>query len=149
VTIELEPIGVVINDFEERVPKGWEAVPAQIIVSEKWVPALDSIDEFSHLIILFWLDRIPRDGIPLQIHPQRCQELPLVGLFATRTPARPNPIGVQVVELLSRQGNVITVRHLDALNNSPILDIKPYLPRGDSVPNAITPAWVEKLAKKR
>lgn len=146
--IELTPIGVVRNAFEERVPNGWETVPAQIIVMDKWAPALDGVEQFSHLIILFWLDRIPREGIPLHLHPQRCEDLPLVGLFATRSPARPNPIGVQVVELVSREGNVLTVRHLDALNNSPVLDIKPYLPRGDSVPDAITPTWVSRLAKK-
>jgi tRNA-Thr(GGU) m(6)t(6)A37 methyltransferase TsaA len=95
------------------------------------------------------LDRIPGEGIPLHLHPQRCEDLPLVGLFATRSPARPNPIGVQVVDLVSREGTVLTVRHLDALNNSPVLDVKPYLPRGDSVPDAITPAWVSRLAKKK
>jgi len=146
--IELTPIGVVRNEFEERVPNGWETVPAQIIVMDEWAPALDGVEQFSHLIILFWLDRIPREGIPLHLHPQRCEHLPLVGLFATRSPARPNPIGIQVVELVSREGNVLTVCHLDALNNSPVLDIKPYLPRGDSVPDAITPAWVERLAKR-
>ena len=146
--MELTPIGVVRNEFEERVPNGWETVLAQIIVVDEWAPALDGVEQFSHLIILFWLDRIPREGIPLHLHPQRCEDLPLVGLFATRSPARPNPIGIQVVELVSREGNVLTVCHLDALNNSPVLDIKPYLPRGDSVPDAITPAWVERLAKR-
>jgi tRNA-Thr(GGU) m(6)t(6)A37 methyltransferase TsaA len=146
--IELTPIGVVRNEFEDRVPNGWETVPAQIILMDEWGPALDGVEQFSHLIILFWLDRIPREEIRLHLHPQRCEDLPLVGLFATRSPARPNSIGVQVVELVSREGHVLTVRHLDALNNSPVLDIKPYLPRGDSVPDAITPAWVTRLAKK-
>jgi tRNA-Thr(GGU) m(6)t(6)A37 methyltransferase TsaA len=147
--IELEPIGVIVNEFEDRVPKGWETAQAQIVVNAKWEPALDGIEEFSHLIILFWLDRIPQQGFPLHLHPQRRQELPLVGLFATRSPARPNPIGVQVVELLSREGNVLTVRHLDALNLSPVVDIKPYLPRGDSVADAATPPWVLSLAKRQ
>jgi tRNA-Thr(GGU) m(6)t(6)A37 methyltransferase TsaA len=147
-TIELNAIGVIKNAFEERVPKGWETIPSQIIVTERWAPALDGVEEFSHLIILFWLNRIPGEEIPLRVHPQRREDLPSVGLFGTRTPARPNPIGVQVVELLSREGNVLTVRHLDALNSSPVLDIKPYLPRGDSVASATVPAWIEKLAKE-
>lgn len=147
-TIELKPIGVVKSEFEERVPKGWETALASIIVRERWAPALDGVEEFSHLIILFWLNRIPHSAIHLHIHPQQSDDLPLVGLFATRTPARPNPIGVQVVELVARKGNVLTVRHLDALNKSPVLDIKPYLPRGDSVVEATVPAWVENLAKR-
>jgi tRNA-Thr(GGU) m(6)t(6)A37 methyltransferase TsaA len=146
--IKLEPIGVIKNEFLERVPKGWETVPAQVVINEKWGSALDGVEQFSHLIILFWLDRIPRQEVVTHIHPQRREDLPLIGLFATRSPGRPNPIAVQVVELLSRQGDTLTVRHLDALDNSPVLDIKPYLPRGDSVPDASTPAWVERLTKQ-
>jgi tRNA-Thr(GGU) m(6)t(6)A37 methyltransferase TsaA len=147
-TIELIPIGVIKSPFAERIPKGWESTEAQIVVNDEWVAALDGVEEFSHLIVLFWLDRIPRDSILLRLHPQRCEDLPLVGLFATRTPARPNPIGMQVVELLECSGNVLTIRHIDALDNSPILDIKPYLPRGDCVQGALTPEWVQQLAKR-
>jgi len=148
VTIELTPIGVIKNLFQDRIPKGWETVEARIIVNDEWAAALDGVEEFSHVIVLFWLDRIPRDSILLRLHPQGCADLPLVGLFATRTPVRPNPIGLQVVELLERSGNVLTVRHIDALNDSPVLDIKPYLPRGDSVRGAVTPEWVSRLAKR-
>ena len=131
------------------MPEGWETITAQIVVEQAWAPALDGVDEFSHLIVLWWLDRMPDEQVPLHLHPQRDETLPRVGLFATRTPARPNPIGVQVVELLAREGEVLTVRHLDALNNSPVLDIKPYLPRGDSVPSARTPGWVHELARRQ
>lgn len=148
-TIEVSPIGVIKNPFHERIPKGWETVKARIVVNEEWAAALDGVEEFSHLIVLFWLDRISRDSILMRLHPQGCHELPLVGLFATRTPARPNPIGMQVVELLNRKGNVLTVRHIDALDGSPVLDIKPYLPRGDCVLDTVTPAWVQELASRR
>jgi tRNA-Thr(GGU) m(6)t(6)A37 methyltransferase TsaA len=148
VSIELTPIGVIKNSFQDRIPRGWETVEARIVVNHRWTAALDGVEEFSHLIVLFWLNRIPRDSILLRLHPQRCDDLPLVGLFATRTPSRPNPIGMQVVEFLARSGNVLTVRHIDALNDSPVLDIKPYLPRGDSVPDAVTPQWVHQLAKR-
>jgi len=147
-SIELTPIGVIRNPFQDRIPKGWETVEARIIVNGEWAAALDGLEEFSHLIVLFWLNRIPRDNILLRLHPQGCADLPLVGLFATRTPTRPNPIGFQVVELLERSGNVLTVRHIDALDQSPVLDIKPYLPRGDSVRRAVTPEWVHRLAKR-
>jgi len=147
-TIELSPIGVIKNPFRDRIPKGWETVEARIVVNDEWADALHGVEEFSHLIVLFWLDRIPRDSILMRLHPQGCEELPLVGLFATRTPCRPNPIGMQVVEVLNRSANVLTVRHIDALNDSPVLDIKPYLPRGDCVRGAVTPQWVTQLAKR-
>ncbi len=142
--IELEPIGVARNEFEEAVPHGWRTALSRIIVAEKWAPALDGLEEFSHLSILFWLHRMRRK-VSLHIHPQGRHDLPLVGLFATRTPVRPNPIGLQIVEFVSREKNVLTVRGLDALNESPVLDIKPYLPRGECIAEPAIPAWLKKL----
>jgi tRNA-Thr(GGU) m(6)t(6)A37 methyltransferase TsaA len=133
------------NDFGEAVPQGWESKEARIIVDERWLRALDGVEAFSHLIILFWLHRIPREGIELKTHPQGRQDLPLVGIFATRTPYRPNPIGMQVVELVSRDGSVLTVRGIDAYDGSPVLDIKPYLQRGDCVTETAIPAWLRTL----
>jgi tRNA-Thr(GGU) m(6)t(6)A37 methyltransferase TsaA len=144
-TVCLEPIGTLKNDFSVAIPQGWESRRAQVVVDERWLPALDGVEEFSHLIILFWLHRIPREGIELTTHPQGRQDLPSVGIFATRTPYRPNPIGLQVVELESREGNVLTIRGIDAYDGSPVLDIKPYLARGDSVSDTAIPAWLRKL----
>jgi len=142
--VELTPIGRIENPFVEAVPDGWEDVAQRIIVVEPWTAALEGLEGFSHLIVLFWLDRI--EGAPeLEVHPENRHDVPAVGLFATRTPRRPNPIGLQVVELLSRQGNVLTIQGLDALDGSPVLDLKPYLPRGDSIPGARTPEWIETL----
>lgn len=143
--IVLQPIGTVDNQFVEKIPEGWESTLTRLLIDQRWLAALDGIEEFSHLIVLFWLDRIPQQGIELQIHPENRQDAPLIGLFATRTPYRPNRLGLQVVELVSRQENILTVRGLDALHGSPVVDIKPYLPRGDSVPAARIPAWLSKL----
>lgn len=142
--IQLQSIGVVQNEFTQAVPEGWESAVQQVVIAEEWAPALDGIEEFSHLYVLFWLHGI-EGKIERHVHPENRQDLPAVGLFATRTPRRPNPIGLQVVELLSRKGNVLTIRGLDALNGSPVLDIKPYLPRGDCIPEARIPAWLKKL----
>ncbi|MGQ9493761.1 MAG: tRNA (N6-threonylcarbamoyladenosine(37)-N6)-methyltransferase TrmO [Anaerolineae bacterium] len=141
---QFEPIGVIKNQFLDHVSDGWESALHQIILAEKWTPALDGIEEFSHLYILFWLHAI-KGEVSLHVHPENRQDLPAVGLFATRTPYRPNPIGLQVVELISHEENVLTVRGLDALNDSPVLDIKPYLPRGDSIAEAKIPDWLKKL----
>jgi len=149
VEIRLQPIGSVDNQFLERIPEGWETALTQIVIDPQWLPALYGIEQFSHLIVLFWLDRIPEQGIELQVHPENRQDVPLVGLFATRTPYRPNRIGLQVVELVSRQASILSVRGLDALHGSPVVDIKPYLPRGDCVPAARTPAWLDKLWAER
>jgi tRNA-Thr(GGU) m(6)t(6)A37 methyltransferase TsaA len=144
-TVQMEPIGKIRNTFEGHIPEGWEDKLADIIVDEAYLPALEGVEAFSHLIILFWLHGIPREGLALKTHPQGHQDLPMVGIFATRTPYRPNPIGVQVVELVSREGNVLTVRGIDAYNGSPVLDIKPYLRRGDCVAQTRIPEWLKKL----
>ncbi len=144
-TVCLEPIGILRNQFSDAIAEGWESSRAQIIVDERWLPALDGVEDFSHLIILFWLHGIPREGIELKTHPQGRQDLPLVGIFATRTPYRPNPIGLQVVEFVSREANVLTIRGIDAYDGSPILDIKPYLERGDCVTETTIPAWLKRL----
>lgn len=81
----------------------------------------------------------------LKVHPENKKELPLVGVFATRSPVRPNPIGVTVVKLLERQENVLKVLGLDAYDGTPVLDIKPYLRRGDLIEEAIMPDWLLRL----
>lgn len=142
--IKLRPIGVVQNEFLEAIPEGWETALHRIGLEPRWTPALEGIEEFSHIYVLFWLHGI-HGQIHLHVHPENRQDLPEVGIFATRTPWRPNPIGLQVVELVAREGNVLTVRGLDALNGSAVLDVKPYLPRGDAVAGARTPGWVGRL----
>ena len=144
-SIHVEPIGVLRTGCEEQIPDGWENALATIEVKEAWLPALEGIEEFSHLIVLFWLHLIPREGIELKTHPQGRQDLPLVGILATRTPYRPNPIGLQMVELVSRQGSLLTIRGIDAYDGSPVLDIKPYLSRGDSLGKTRIPDWLTTL----
>jgi tRNA-Thr(GGU) m(6)t(6)A37 methyltransferase TsaA len=137
-------IGEVQNAFLEAVPDAWESAIHRIVIDSHWTKALKGLDGFSHLFVIFWLHGIA-GNIAQHVHPENRQDLPAVGLFATRTPRRPNPIGLQVVELVSRRRNVLTVRGLDALNGSPVIDLKPYLPRGDSIADARTPGWIQKL----
>ena len=104
--------------------------------------ALDNLDEFSHIIVLYWIHRHPPGQPPTKVHPMGKRELPLVGVFATRSPNRPNPIGKATVRLLERRGNILKVAGLDALDGSPVIDIKPYIPGYDSVADARVPPWV-------
>ena len=78
----------------------------------------------------------------MKVHPRRKQSLPLVGVFATRSPARPNPIGMATVKLLECHDNVLKVIGLDAVDGTPVLDIKPYIPGYDSPNEAKTPDWI-------
>jgi len=144
VNMTLEPIGVVNNEFERKPVGGWQEVVSQVVIDDRWTPALEGLEGFSHIIVLFWLNRV-REGVLLHVHPQGRQDMPAVGLFATRTPMRPNPIGLRVVRLVSKEANVLNVRGLDAFNGSPVLDIKPYLPQGDCVTLTRIPAWLERL----
>ena len=141
----LEPIAMVKNDVKEMGRRDWDKVVSQLIVRPDFADALEGLKEFSHLIVLFWFHLSPAgENAAHKTHPQMRQDLPLVGVFATRSPVRPNPLGMAVVKLQGHVKNVLIVTGLDALDGTPILDIKPYLP-GDSVAKIKVPDWVQKL----
>jgi tRNA-Thr(GGU) m(6)t(6)A37 methyltransferase TsaA len=141
----LEPIAMVKNDVKEMGRRDWDKVVSQLIVRPDFADALEGLKEFSHLIVLFWFHLSPAgENAAHKTHPQMRQDLPLVGVFATRSPVRPNPLGMAVVKLQGHIKNVLIVTGLDALDGTPILDIKPYLP-GDSVAKIRVPDWINKL----
>ena len=137
----LKPIGFVRSEITEPVHREFKDVIAEIVIDSSLTQALDNLDEFSHIIVLYWMHLSNRKP-PLKIHPRGKQDLPLMGLFATRSPHRPNPIGKTTVRLLERHGNVLKVQGLDAIDGTPVIDIKPYQPHNDSVENARVPPWV-------
>ena len=144
----VRPIGRVIHG--RPWPPGderWEDLGAEIELEPAWADALDGLDGFSHIWVVWWPDRVSSGDTSgaLHVRPEGREEMPEVGLFATRSPRRPNPIAITVVRLVERQGNRLTVVGLDACIGSPILDLKPYLQRGDLIPDAISPAWLEQL----
>jgi tRNA (Thr-GGU) A37 N-methylase len=101
-TIEMRPIGSVQNEFGSAVPDGWESALHRIVVDSRWAAALKGLEGFSHIYVIFWLHGIVGD-ISQHVHPENREDVPAVGLFATRTPRRPNPVGLQVVELISKR----------------------------------------------
>lgn len=109
--------------------------PAIIEIDEDFEAGLTGIDGFSHLIALTWLDRSRRDLIVQ--HPSHLDSPR--GVFALRSPVRPNPIGLTVVEVLGRNGRRIEVRAVDVADNTPLIDLKPYIASIDSVPAATRP----------
>jgi len=149
-TIKIEPIGEVRNDFKEEIPEGYENLPSEIVVKEEFSDALYHIEENSHIVVLFWMDRVEgRRRKKLRIHPKGRKDLPLMGVLATRTPNRPNPIGVRAVRLIGKEKNILKVEGLDALNGSPVLDIKPYSIKHDFVEDVKPPWWVKHLWDKK
>jgi len=144
------PIGVVRNAVKEPQMGGWESVESRIVVRRELTDALDGIEDYSHVIVLFWAHRVPEEERgATRIHPMGDPALPLLGIFATRTQLRPNPIGVSIVPLLGRKGKELRVRGLDAIDGTPVLDVKPYIPHYDSVPQATIPAWASEVAERR
>jgi tRNA-Thr(GGU) m(6)t(6)A37 methyltransferase TsaA len=140
-----EPIAMVKNNVKEMGRRDWNNVISQLIFRPDLEDALEGLKEFSHLIVLFWFHLSPAgESTPHKTHPQMRLDLPLVGVLATRSPVRPNALGMAVVKLEGQVKNVLIVTGLDALNGTPVLDIKPYLP-GDSVAKIKVPDWVHKL----
>jgi tRNA-Thr(GGU) m(6)t(6)A37 methyltransferase TsaA len=116
---------------------------ADVRVFEKYCAGLRGIEEYSHLIILYWFhlrdDEKNRQTLLVmpRMHALRVER----GVLACRSPSRPNPIGLCVTQLMKVKECTLTVKGLDALEGSPIIDIKPYLPRADLIPNARAPDW--------
>jgi tRNA-Thr(GGU) m(6)t(6)A37 methyltransferase TsaA len=132
----LHPIGRIKRRGEQTI---LEILP-------EFTPALEGITGFSHVWVLYWFhenDR-PEERRTLKVHPRRDPTNPLTGVFATRAPVRPNLIGFAACRLLKAVGNILEVDALDARDCSPILDLKPYIPKGDSIPEALTPEWLDR-----
>ena len=146
----IKPIGYVKNDFDSSVQEGYEDKVSEIVLDEEFSDALDGIEKNSHVIVLFWLDEVGEEGRSIRkLHPKGREDLPLVGVLATRSPRRPNPIGLRAVRLLKREGNVLEVMGLDAFNGSPVLDIKPYSLKHDLVEDSIGPLWIRQMNSAR
>ena len=141
--ITFEPIGYVHNAFSQR-PAFWQGTMSELHIDSRWSEPLDGLQGFSHIVVLCYLDR-SRQEIPLYVRPQGNPAMPSVGFWGTRSPVRPNPISLTTVPLVKREGNVLHVRNLDMFDGTPILDIKPYLTRGDCHPEALAPDWLRRL----
>ncbi|WP_245256914.1 MULTISPECIES: tRNA (N6-threonylcarbamoyladenosine(37)-N6)-methyltransferase TrmO [unclassified Nitrobacter] len=136
----MRSIATVRSRFTNEVRISRRDIIAEIIVREDLAPALTGLEEWSHLIVLFWMDQIVGKPVPLTTHPRHRADLPEVGVFCARGPERPNPIGLAVVELLKRDNNILTVKALDAYDGTPVLDIKPY-DAFDAVTELRAPRW--------
>ncbi len=141
--IKLNPIGYAKN-AEKHHFGGWKNIISEIIINEKWRGALLGLSDFSHIIVVYFMHEIKTCDIR-HIPQGKAGKVPEVGIFACRCPARPNPIGISTVKLLNVKDNIITVQGLDVVQDTPILDIKPYTPQYDAAENPKVPDWINKL----
>jgi tRNA-Thr(GGU) m(6)t(6)A37 methyltransferase TsaA len=146
--MKLTAIGTVRSEFnnphrkEDGEKTDFDQLVSEIIIDPELSEALDGLDGFSHIIVLYWIHRHCPGKAPTRVHPRGNRAKPLTGLFATRSPHRPNPLGKATVRLLKRQDNRLTVEGLDAIDGTPVLDIKPYIPGYDSAEDARVPSWM-------
>jgi tRNA-Thr(GGU) m(6)t(6)A37 methyltransferase TsaA len=129
--LEFKPIGFVTSNFNEPGdPKTLRNSESVLTLDKRYIGALDGLDRYKYLLVIFYFHL--SQGYREKVHPMGDQSIPERGVLATRSPRRPNPIGITVAEILSVKGNIIRVTGLDALNGTPILDIKPYEEHFDS-----------------
>ncbi len=142
-----KPIGIIHTPYtrkeETPIQASRSAAEGRVAVYPEYGPALEGIEGFSHLILLYVWHQAS-DSVSLRVKPFLGEHE--TGLFATRYPCRPNPIGLSVVRLLERRGDVLLIRGVDMLDGSPLLDIKPYIPDFDVHPAERT-GWYKPLSK--
>jgi formylmethanofuran dehydrogenase subunit E len=138
--LQIEPIGVIHSPYEtlESAPRQGKEDVSLVEVYADYEAGLDDVEGFSHLHIFYWLHE--SEGYSLSVQTP-WDDVPH-GLFATRSPRRPNPVGYSVVRLLEKRGKILKVEGLDAIEGTPVVDIKPYIPRTDSRPDA-REGWLE------
>jgi len=167
--MELRPVGVVRSEIispmlhagedgielKDRLEKARENhqkvmnAVCELILFPQWEELLEGIEGFSHILVLYWPHLIDPERRNLKtVHPMGRKDLPIQGIFATCSPARPNPVLVSVVPLLGRSGNILKVKCLDAVDVSPVLDINPYVQPHCGVDRATVPPWMEQIHKE-
>ena|SRR5947209_4736512 len=148
--ITLQPIGVVHSGRTELKDDDWDRVPASIELAPEFEPdAFTGIEQFSHAEIIFFFDRLAESDVTRGTrHPRGNPNWPRVGIFAQRGRNRPNRLGATIVRLLGCEGRTLRVAGLDAVDGTPVLDIKPviaeFLPRGA----LRQPSWATELMRK-
>ncbi|HOD81924.1 MAG: S-adenosyl-L-methionine-binding protein [Planctomycetes bacterium ADurb.Bin126] len=133
-TFHMTPIGRVEISGSSKVLR----------IEPKFQPGLLGLDGYSHVVVLYWFDRndTPAKRQVLQVHPRGNKKNPLTGVFACRSPFRPNLIALTVCRILAVEGGAVKVENIDAFDKTPILDLKPYIPAIDSAEQVRMPDWV-------
>src|SRR5258708_4945647 len=140
--LTLEPIGIVARAGEDLTRVDWSGLHSEIRLHRGLGEALLGIGDYSHIIVIGWLDRIPLDLRRRWLaRPAGDDRYPLQGSLALRGGARPNPISVTVCRLIAVEGDTVQLEGLDLVDGTPVIDIKPYIAHYDAVPHATLPRW--------
>jgi len=141
--LTMKVVGVVKNEMKEPgMQPNLQDIVSEIELYKDYADGLDGLDQYSHAIIIFQfhLDRHPGPK-PMKQHPHNQEKYPQVGIYALRGSDRPNRIGICMAKILGVSGNKLKISGCDALNGSPVIDIKPYIPRSDAKPDATVSSW--------
>ncbi|MEI3791716.1 MULTISPECIES: tRNA (N6-threonylcarbamoyladenosine(37)-N6)-methyltransferase TrmO [unclassified Chryseobacterium] len=146
--ITLQPIATVKNSRTEPIDDHWETIIAEIELADH-IPteAFSNISKFSHLEIIYYFDKVKKEDIVFSGHPRGNPDYPMTGIFGQRKKDRPNTIGLSTVELLEHNGRTLKVKFLDAIDGTPILDIKPVFKEFQPKAAIKQPDWVADLMK--
>jgi tRNA (adenine37-N6)-methyltransferase len=147
--IEMVPIGVVRGGRAEPVDDDWGDMLCEIVLDDRFpADALDGLDEFSHVDVVYVFDQVDEASITVGArHPRGRSDWPSVGIFAQRAKGRPNRIGVTTCEIVEVDQRVVTVRGLDAIDGTPVLDLKPYMAEFAPRTHVRQPAWSHQLMR--
>ena len=141
-----KPVGYVKSNANEMIDHNWGTVNSKIIINDELKDGLKGLEDFSHILVVYHLNKakfIKEEHLTRR--PQGREDMPVVGIFSQRVKDRPNAIGITSVKLISINHNIIDVQGLDAIDGTPVLDIKPYYPQYDLKQNATVPEWVNIL----
>ena len=144
-TVEYLPIGRILSPFTKATgmpiqPSAAKGVQGKVVIQAQFQSGLNDLDGFSHLILIYDFDRV--EEYKLTVTPFLDDQER--GVFATRAPLRPNPIGLSVVKLLKIQGNVLEIENVDVIDQTPLLDLKPYVPYFDR-PEGVRAGWIDRV----
>lgn len=146
--MKFKPIGVVKSVIKKQIDQGWGKVPSYIVLKEEYAAGLKGLKNFSHILVIFDMHKAKFDPqADLVRRPQGRKDMPKLGIFAQRAKHRPNPIGLTAVKLMGVRKNVLRIKGLDAIDGTPVLDIKPYFVQFDRINHPLVPPWVKRLMK--
>ena len=146
--LEIKSIGIVRSPNKKEIDENWGNVTSEIHVFSEYIPGLKGLKDFSHILVLFYMHKSSFNPISdLVRRPRGRDDMPLVGIFAQRAKHRPNPIGVTVVKLIDISEGVLVVQGLDAIEGTPVIDIKPYVPAFDYKKDIVIPEWLDIIMK--
>jgi tRNA-Thr(GGU) m(6)t(6)A37 methyltransferase TsaA len=149
IEVRLKPVGFISSPVTEQTDENWGGVISRILLQPEYIGALSGLEDFSHAIIITYLHQAKYEKEKhLQRRPRGLESMPKVGIFSQRAKDRPNAIGVTTVKIITVGSDFIEVQGLDAINGTPVLDVKPYYPQYDKIDSPKTPEWVGRLMEK-